>query len=35
MFARIDQMSKAQGKRPIGSPPNSPTRFINGIKGMK
>jgi len=30
MFARMDQMSKAQGKRPIGFPPNSPTRSVNG-----
>ena len=30
MSARMDQMAKAQGKRPIGSPPNSPTRSVNG-----
>ena len=30
MSARMDQMSKAQGKRPIGFPPNSPTRSVNG-----
>jgi YesN/AraC family two-component response regulator len=31
MSTRMDQMAKAQGKRPMGSPPNSPTRADNGI----
>ena len=30
MSTRIDQMTKAQGKRPMGSIPNSPTRVVNG-----
>jgi TolA-binding protein len=30
MSARMDQMTKAQGKRPMGSPLNSPTRVVNG-----
>ena len=30
MSARMDQMSKAQGKRPMVSPPASPTRSVNG-----
>jgi hypothetical protein len=30
MSVRIDQMTKAQGKRPLGYPLNSPTRSING-----
>jgi TolA-binding protein len=30
MSTRMDQMAKAQGKRPMGSPPNSPTRSVNG-----
>jgi hypothetical protein len=29
MSARMDRMSKAQGKRPIGFPPDSPTRSVN------
>jgi len=30
MSTRMDQMTKAQRKRPLGYPPNSPTRSING-----
>jgi len=30
MSTRMDQMTKAQGKRPMGSPPNSPTAAVNG-----
>jgi hypothetical protein len=29
MSARMDQMTKAQGKRLMGSPHNSPTRSVN------
>jgi len=30
MSTRMDHMTKAQGKRPIGSPPNSPTGAVTG-----
>nr|XP_034919250.1 uncharacterized protein LOC118052388 [Populus alba] len=30
MSTRMDQMAKAHGKRPMGSPPNSPTMSVNG-----
>jgi hypothetical protein len=35
MSTRMDQMAKAQGKRPMGSPPNSPPGQSMEIQGMK